>query len=98
MKKLFATRALLTLLTAAGLLFSLAPKANLQTENLPKELPTPFPIKRAETPETWRRNGEAAIETAKNLKQNNKRAKNVILFIGDGMGITTLTASRILEG
>ncbi len=27
-----------------------------------------------------------------------KRAKNVILFIGDGMGITTITAARILEG
>ena len=27
-----------------------------------------------------------------------KRAKNVILFIGDGMGISTVTASRILEG
>ena len=27
-----------------------------------------------------------------------KRAKNVILFIGDGMGISTLTAGRIYEG
>ena len=27
-----------------------------------------------------------------------QHAKNVILFIGDGMGVTTLTASRILEG
>jgi alkaline phosphatase len=27
-----------------------------------------------------------------------KRAKNVILFIGDGMGISTITAARILEG
>ena len=27
-----------------------------------------------------------------------KRARNVILFIGDGMGITTITAARILEG
>jgi alkaline phosphatase len=26
------------------------------------------------------------------------RAKNVILFIGDGMGISTITAARILEG
>ena len=25
-------------------------------------------------------------------------AKNVILFIGDGMGISTLTAARILKG
>jgi len=27
-----------------------------------------------------------------------RRAKNVILFIGDGMGISTVTAARILEG
>lgn len=26
------------------------------------------------------------------------RAKNVILFVGDGMGVSTLTAARILEG
>jgi alkaline phosphatase len=26
------------------------------------------------------------------------RAKNVILFVGDGMGVTTVTAARILEG
>lgn len=26
------------------------------------------------------------------------RAKNVILFVGDGMGVSTITASRILEG
>ncbi len=27
-----------------------------------------------------------------------RRAKNVILFVGDGMGISTITAARILEG
>ncbi len=26
------------------------------------------------------------------------KAKNVILFVGDGMGISTLTAARILQG
>jgi len=30
--------------------------------------------------------------------QKPDRAKNVILFIGDGMGISTVTAARILEG
>ncbi|TKB50667.1 alkaline phosphatase [Ferrimonas sediminicola] len=30
--------------------------------------------------------------------QPNTQAKNVILFVGDGMGISTLTAARILEG
>ena len=28
----------------------------------------------------------------------NKHAKNIILFVGDGMGVSTVTAARILEG
>ncbi len=57
-----------------------------------------FPVKREESAETWRRDGWAAIEKAKREKIRTGKAKNVILFMGDGMGITTLTASRILEG
>ena len=57
-----------------------------------------FPVKRDETPETWRYDGEAAVNRAKNLERKYKKAKNVILFVGDGMGISTLTAARILEG
>ncbi len=57
-----------------------------------------FPVKREESAETWRRDGQAAIEARKNQKIYKGKAKNVILFVGDGMGITTLTAARILEG
>ncbi len=57
-----------------------------------------FPVKRVESAETWRRDGWAAIEKAKREKIRTGKAKNVILFIGDGMGVSTLTASRILEG
>jgi len=57
----------------------------------------PFPVKRAESTETWRNGGWAAIDAAKRVKVR-KKAKNVILFIGDGMGISTLTAARIFEG
>ncbi|TQV89048.1 alkaline phosphatase [Aliikangiella coralliicola] len=38
------------------------------------------------------------IINQKQQQQPSNRAKNVILFVGDGMGISTLTASRILEG
>lgn len=58
----------------------------------------PFPVKREETPATWQRDGWNAVERAKREKPRKGKAKNVILFIGDGMGISTLTASRILEG
>jgi alkaline phosphatase len=30
--------------------------------------------------------------------QQHNRAKNIILFVGDGMGVSTVTAARILEG
>lgn len=34
----------------------------------------------------------------KKLVPNGNHAKNVILFLGDGMGISTITAARIFEG
>ncbi|MEO6654786.1 MAG: alkaline phosphatase [Pyrinomonadaceae bacterium] len=61
-------------------------------------LQPPFPTKRPESAETWRRDGWNAIDQAKKLKLRKGKAKNVILFIGDGMGVSTLTAARIFEG
>ncbi|WP_370530609.1 alkaline phosphatase [Pseudoalteromonas tunicata] len=40
---------------------------------------------------------QAKAMAAKVAKESGK-AKNVILFVGDGMGISTVTAARILEG
>lgn len=40
----------------------------------------------------------AALESRIALKPNTSRAKNVIVFIGDGMGISTITAGRIFDG
>lgn len=45
----------------------------------------------------WYTESQIAIQ-AKLAQSPSTRAKNVILFVGDGMGISTLTASRILEG
>lgn len=33
-----------------------------------------------------------------NLRPNTGTAKNVILFLGDGMGVSTVTAARIYKG
>ncbi|WP_158769737.1 alkaline phosphatase [Paraglaciecola sp. L1A13] len=42
---------------------------------------------------------DAQIKLAAKLQTNNQfKAKNVILFVGDGMGVSTLTAARILQG
>jgi alkaline phosphatase len=45
----------------------------------------------------WFTDAESEI-TTKTALSSNTSAKNVILFVGDGMGISTLTAARILEG
>lgn len=50
------------------------------------------------TPDEWFAAGQRALQEAKQLAQAKTPAKNVILFIGDGMGISTITAARILEG
>lgn len=57
-----------------------------------------FPTKREETRDTWRRDGLEMVNRAKQVKLRKGKAKNVILFIGDGMGVATVTAARILEG
>lgn len=46
----------------------------------------------------WTIDGKRDLANALNQQPINRRAKNVIFFIGDGMGITTQTAARILEG
>lgn len=51
-----------------------------------------------ETSSEWFDAGAAKIAEIKAQVINTNKAKNVILFVGDGMGISTLTAARILEG
>ena len=46
----------------------------------------------------WYAAGSRFIEASERLPDTRRPAKNVILFVGDGMGISTLTAARILEG
>ncbi|XP_053406541.1 alkaline phosphatase, tissue-nonspecific isozyme-like [Mercenaria mercenaria] len=47
---------------------------------------------------TWFRQGFKDIEEEINKKKNTNIAKNIIIFIGDGMGVSTVTAARILDG
>ena len=46
----------------------------------------------------WREAGRKALLARLALTANQQRARNVILFIGDGMGVSTVTAARIREG
>lgn len=45
----------------------------------------------------WYQDAQTRI-AEKNQQTTSKKAKNVILFVGDGMGLSTLTAARILQG
>ncbi|KAG9330218.1 hypothetical protein JZ751_026088, partial [Albula glossodonta] len=51
-----------------------------------------------EDPRFWNVKGKEALRKALTLQPNPHRAKNLILFLGDGMGIATVTAARILKG
>ncbi len=52
--------------------------------------------------QAWFQDGQTrvqqALENAKRANIKAGKAKNIILFVGDGMGISTVTAARILEG
>jgi alkaline phosphatase len=52
------------------------------------------------TESAWFQNGQATVLAARQRNINNTpgAAKNIILFIGDGMSMTTVTAARIFAG
>ena len=77
--------------TLPGISFFLA--VCLLTASFGQTSPDIFPVKRQESAETWRRDGWSAIDQRKSLAVRKGKAKNVILFIGDGMGVSTLTAA-----
>ena len=52
-----------------------------------------------ESVQDWYKQGQHFIRHSERMHHDNHRhAKNVILFVGDGMGVSTVTAARILEG
>jgi alkaline phosphatase len=51
-----------------------------------------------ESVQDWFTQGQRFIQRGKQQFANVRRAKNVILFVGDGMGVSTVTAARILDG
>lgn len=47
---------------------------------------------------SWYKAAKSRVEKPASYEVNAGAAKNVILFVGDGMGVSTVTAARILEG
>lgn len=50
------------------------------------------------TTDYWLRSGRQALNQALRYQVNNQKAKSSIIFIGDGMSLSTITAARILYG
>ncbi|XP_017758149.1 PREDICTED: alkaline phosphatase 4-like isoform X2 [Eufriesea mexicana] len=46
----------------------------------------------------WLKSGQENLRRNLAYRNNENRAKNTIIFIGDGMGISTITAGRIYKG
>lgn len=66
--------------------------------SVPASLPAPVPLEvpfSAESPEAWFRAGAL---TAQARGAGSTHARNLILFIGDGMSLPTVAAARILAG
>ena len=47
---------------------------------------------------SWYKEGVKLVEDNLKVKPNLNTAKSAILFLGDGMGITTIAATRFLDG
>lgn len=57
-----------------------------------------FPEKE-KNPDYWRKQAQDTLSLALTLEDLNRNvAKNTIMFLGDGMGVPTVTATRILKG
>ena len=57
-------------------------------------------LPQSQTQSQWYESAQTTLATKQSQAQEEQqtKAKNVILFVGDGMGVSTLTAARILAG
>jgi alkaline phosphatase len=87
------------ILLSGVLAMSQALLVGVHADVIPSTLPTAVSTPDS-TKEYWVGKNSAALAKLKiqSYQLPPTRAKNVILFVGDGMGISTITASRIFEG
>ncbi|WP_062383561.1 alkaline phosphatase [Demequina iriomotensis] len=52
----------------------------------------------SQTTNPWYQGADASYDAVSAARASASKPKNVILFVGDGMGVSTVTAARILEG
>lgn len=58
----------------------------------------PYPTWASESPAQWYDDGQTLVAERASRNPERTPARNVILFVGDGMSLTTVSAARILEG
>ena len=56
------------------------------------------PVPQQQQGKDWIKEGQDNLKRMLNKKHNTNVAKNVILFIGDGLSLTTVWASRVYTG
>jgi len=97
------SRFLLALLLAVACAAVPAADAGRSEDSAEADASTPRPIDAREQ-NRWFAAGRARVAEIRRRSPNSqravgfRRAKNVILFVGDGMGISTVTAARIFQG
>eukprot|EP00076_Gallus_gallus_P007301 XP_003641809.1 intestinal-type alkaline phosphatase [Gallus gallus] len=62
------------------------------------ELGTAFIPVEEEDPSFWNRQAAAALDATLKIEPRMTEAKNLIIFLGDGFGVPSITATRILKG
>ena len=91
------TLALSTLGTALAAAWIVACRS---PEPAPEPAPAPVHVTPtiARSKEEYFARGRADVERNARIQRDERTARNVVLFVGDGMGVTTITAARIRAG
>ena len=58
-------------------------------------MPFSFEGEKESSSDFWMEKGQNILKELLNRKQNNNHAKNVIMFLGDGMSFPTVAATRV---
>jgi alkaline phosphatase len=89
-----ATPAVLSLLLTGCMNITVVESDNVQRDSAPTSSNWTSPLPAHQRDSHWYVDANARVQRAR----AGSGAKNVVLFLGDGMGISTITAARILAG
>jgi len=96
MRRLFYTLFALYALSACATTKLQPPPSETDTATASAEQTQP--LESAKPDNSWWQAGQQSLQQRLRVQPNTGQAKNIILFVGDGMGISTITAARIFDG